>query len=476
MKKLQLLFVLFISVSIQAQTKEWTLEECVAYAIENNISIKQNELNYKTAEINKKDAIGNFLPSFNASASHSWNIGLNQNITTGLLENLTTQFTSVGLNSNIDIYKGLQNINTLRRAKLELLSNQYQLETMKDDISLAVINSFLQILFSKEQLKVVETQQNLSNQQLSQTQALVEAGSLPRGDILEIQATLATQQQQIVQAQNTIFLAKISLAQLLLLDDYKSFDIVSQNYDLPSSEILNETPESILEKAKEVRNDIKLAENDAEIAKYNIKIARGALQPSLSGFFSYSTRSSYSDRIIGFEPDTENPTSQIGFVEATGQSVVQPNFSSIIGGPKNIFDQFSENDGYNFGLSLNIPILNGFSIKNNVARSKINYELSKYRLQQAKLDLETNVYQAYNDAKAAFQAYEAAIATLQARELAYEYSNERYKVGLLNAFDFNQSQNQLEVAQSEVVRTKYDYVFKLKVLEYYFGIPITEFN
>ena len=136
----------------------------------------------------------------------------------------------------------------------------------------------------------------------------------------------------------------------------------------------------------------------------------------------------------------------------------------------------SDNKNHNFGLQLSIPIFNGFAAKNNVSRSKVNFERSKNLLEQANLDMETTVYQAYNDTKGALKAYEAALKTLAARQEAYNYSKERYNVGLLNAFDFSQSQNRFEAAQSEVIRTKYDYIFKLKVLEFYFGIPITELN
>ena len=138
---------LSLGVSIFAQSKKWTLEECVNYALENNISIQQSGLDIEQAEINKKDAFGNFLPTLNASGNHSWNIGLNQNITTGLLENLTTQFTSLGLNSNVDIYRGLRNMNSLHRSNLAILASQYQMDRMKDDTALAVANSYLQILF-----------------------------------------------------------------------------------------------------------------------------------------------------------------------------------------------------------------------------------------------------------------------------------------------------------------------------------------
>ncbi len=476
MKKSIIILFLLFGVLTQAQVKKWTLKECVDYALEKNINIKQAELDLDQSELNKKDAFGNFLPSFNTSASHSWNIGLNQDLTTGVLRNQTTQYTSFGVSSNVDIFKGLQNINRLHVSNLAILSSQYQLENMKNDISLFVANSFLQVLFNKEQIKVLNSQLEVTTKESERTQELIDAGVIPSGDLLEVQATLSSQEQQLVVAENALFLSKISLAQLLLITDYENFDISDTEYLVPISDILGKSPETIYEKAKETRKEILIAETNAEIAEKELKISKGVRQPSLLGFYNYSTRASYSDQIVGFELDQNNPTQQIGTVETTGEAVVAPNFSSIIGGPDSMFDQFSLNDGHSFGLQLSVPIFNGFSISNNVKRNKINVERSKYLLEQEKLNLESTVYQAFNDAKGALKAYEAAVKTLNAREQAFNYSKERYNVGLLNAFDFSQSQNQFVAAQSEVVRTKYDFIFKLKVLEFYFGIPITDIN
>ncbi|WP_406685007.1 TolC family protein [Seonamhaeicola sp. MEBiC1930] len=478
MKQILTLFMLLIVGSVFGQQKKWSLHECVNYALENNISIKQGALDLQQSEINKKDAIGNFLPTLSGSGSHSWNIGLNQNITTGLLENQTTQFTSLGLSSNITIYGGLRNINQLHQSNLAILASKYQLDNMKDDISLLVANSFLQILFNKEQLKIQKAQFDVTNQDLKRSIELVEAGVIPKGDVLELKATLASQEQQIVNAENAVLLSKISLAQTLLLDNYKDFDIIDLEYEVPITSILNEEPEIIIQKAKETRYDIKIAQTNVELAEYDLKLAKGNLQPTLSGFYGYNTRASYSDRVIGVNSIPDGTNTAIGFVEASGETVVTPNFttSPVVAGPDALFDQFSLNDGHSFGLSLRVPIFSGFSIKNNIKRNSLNLERSKIQLKQASIDLETEVYQALNDAKGAFKAYEAAQKTLDARQEAFNYSKERYNVGLLNSFDFSQSQGRFEQAQSEVVRTKYDYIFKLKVIEFYFGIPIMNLN
>ncbi|KAB1156215.1 TolC family protein [Flavobacterium luteum] len=469
-----LVFIAVFSQEMQSQTKKWTIEDCVNYALENNITIKQSQLDSQLATIDKTAAIGSFLPSINADGSHSWNIGLNQNITTGLLENQTTQFTSLGLTAGVDIYKGLQNQNRLRRSNLAILAAQYNLSKMKDDVSLYVANAFLQILFAKENIKVQNQQLLNSEGQYKRTEELVHAGSVPRGDLLDIKATVALNKQRVIAAENTFLISKLSLAQLLQIDDFKNFDIADSNYPISESATMLLTPEAIFNKAKESRVEVKIARTNLELAERDLKIAKGAYQPSLQGFYRFNTRIGYADRITGFEPNIANPTSIIGFVEGSNQNVLQPNRSLILGKPLPFFDQFSENKGHNFGFQLNVPVLNGFSVKNSVARSKINLEKSKIALSQSELDLERNVYTAFTDAKGALNSYESAISALEARQESFNYAKERYAVGLMNVFDLEQAQTLFSNSQSEIIRTKYDYIFKVKVLEFYFGIPIIQ--
>jgi outer membrane protein len=452
MKLTLFFFIVLLSNSFQAQTKKWTLQECVEYAVKNNITIKQSEIDEKIAAIDKKAAVGDFLPSLNANSSHSWNIGLNQNITTGLLENQTTQFTSAGLNSSIAIYNGLQNQNRLRRSKLTILASQYQLSKMKDDISLNVANAFLQILFNKENLKVLKEQLKTNEMQLVRSDELVKAGVLPRGDLLDIKATVASDKQRIVIAENSLLISKLSLVQLLQLDNFMNFEISDEFFDVKESEVMVGSPKEIFDKAKQDRVEIKIARTNLEIAERDVKAAKGAYQPSLGGFYSFSTRASYSDRIVGFDSDN-NP---------------------IYEGPLPLLDQFDKNKGHNFGLQLSVPVFNGFTTRNTVERSKLALEKSKNAYRQQELDLEKNIYTAFADAKGALNSYEASLSALEARKESYNYAKEKYEVGLMNSFDFNQAQTLFVNAESEVIRSKYDYIFKVKVVEFYFGIPIIQ--
>ena len=451
MKKINcfpLIFILLFSLSIQAQTKKWTLEECVKYAIDNNISIKQTELDTKTADIDKKGAIGNFIPSLNSNASHSWNVGLNQDPTTGLLRNQTTQYSSMGAGVGFDIYKGMQNQNTLRKANLSILAAKYQLTKMQEDVALNVANAFLQVLFNKENLKVKQEQKAINEKQLARSEELVKAGSVPRGDLLDIKATVASDNQNVITAENSLLISKLSLAQLLQLKEFYDFDVTDDTSVKDENNILAQTPIAIYDKAKELRTELKIAKTNLEIAEKNVAIAKGGFQPTLQGFYNFNTRISYADTY-----GTEN-----------GVLVAQP--AAPFG------QQFKDNRGQAFGAQLSIPIFNGWSVKNNVERNKVNLEKSKIAVEQEELTLQRNVYTAFTDAKGGLNAYESALSALDARQEAYNYAKEKYAVGMMNSFDFNQSQTLYTVAQSEVLRTKYDYIFKIKILEFYFGIPI----
>ncbi|WP_298894147.1 TolC family protein [uncultured Psychroserpens sp.] len=477
MKKTVSILIVLITISLQAQNKKWTLIECVQYALENNISVKQSELDLESADIEMLTAKGNFLPSLNAGAGVSENTGLSFNPVTNNAQTTTFLSASGSVNVGYTIFDGLRNIRTLQRAEISKLASQYRLDKMKDDISLFVANGYLQVILNKANLEVLKSQNEVTNEQIQRTEQLVEAGSLPRGDLLEIQATDASEKQSIINAENSVQISLISLAQLLLIKDYENFDIEDEGYDIIDAGISNKDVSEILAQAKETRSEIKIAEQNVALAEKDLQIARGANLPTLSAFFGYNTRyantTSFTQQV---DPDNPTITQSIGVVEATGQTVVGtfPNtfLQEVSADP--FVDQLYQNDGIGYGLNLNIPIFNGFATKASVKRNKINLERSKFQLEQAELDLESTVYQAYVDAKGALKSYEAAQLALESQQLAYDYAKERYDVGLTNAFDFSQSKLRYDNARIELNRSKYDYIFKLKVLELYFGIPATE--
>lgn len=479
-KLLSFCFTLLIAVAGYAQNNTWTLQECVQHAIENNITIKQTELDKESAAIERSDAIGSFLPRFNASAGNNWNSGLTQNITTGVLETQTTRNSSYSITAGVRIFGGMRNIRALDRAELSKIAADYNIAKLKDDIALNVAVTYLGVLLNKENLKVIQAQNSVTKEQIRRTQELVDGGVLPRGDLLEIEATNASEQQRIVAAQNSVDISLINLAQLLNLENYKSFDIAEQDYNLIGESVLNNSPEVILDKAKESRYDIKIAQQNVEIAEKDLQISKSGLLPTLDGFFNYNTRESdFARDIPVLDPDnpfvvSDNP---LGVVNETGQTVsgFEANvIGAAPGTPLDFVEQLYLNDGISYGVSLNVPIFNGWSARNQVKRSEVNVKRLEFQKEQAELNLETAVYQAYTDAKASKEAYLAAITSVNSQELAYAYAKDRYDVGLTNAFDFSQAKLRYDNAQIELTRSKYDYIFRIKVLELYFGVPATE--
>ena len=478
MKKLGILFfVLTISTSANAQVKKWTLSECVQYALDNNISVKQSELDLAATDIEKMSATGAFLPSLNFSTSASENTGLSFNPLTNNAQ--TTTFLSVNGSVNVGytLFDGLRNYRRVQRAALSQLSSQYRLSKMKDDISLFVANGYLQVLLNKANVAAVVAQNQVTKQQIDRTKKLIDAGVLPRGDLLEIDATDASEQQRIAVADNAVRISLISLAQLLLIKDYENFDIVDEDYQVVNNAIALKSVEELIQGAKQTRSEVKIAQQNVSISEKDLQIAKGASLPTLSAFFGYNSRYTNAGSFTqDLDPDNPFITQEIGVVEQTGQSVVGqfPNTISREVQPDAFIDQAYENDGISYGLQLSIPVFNAFSVRANVRRSKISLERSKLQLQQAALDLESNVYQAYVDAEGSRKAYQAAQKSVASQELAYQYAKDRYDAGATNAFDFSQSKLRYDNAQVELNRSKYDYIFKIKVLELYFGIPATE--
>lgn len=444
--KFQLFSILLFSASIAlGQSKKMSLQECVEYALENNLTIEQFELDLESAELGELEGLGQFLPRLNGS------MGVNESKGFGIDPRTNTANPSLvvlqgnfNLSVGYTIFDGLRNIRRAQRAEINTISNQYRLANLKDDIRLRVANAYLSVISSKESLKVAKAQFGVTEQDRMRIKELVELGVVPTGDLLEIEATAANQEQAVVNAEARVILARINLAQLLQITDYENFDIADEEFEVPTSTILEKSPKQIFTKAMSFRNDIKLAETSVVLSEQDLKIAKGAALPTLNAFMNYNTFAS--DR---FQLDQSG-------------NLVRPD----------LIAQLEGNDGISYGLSLNIPIFNAFTTSNSIKRAALNVKRSELQYEQTKLDLENAVNQAYNDVKTFAKAYEAAQKTLDARRLAYNYAKERFEVGLMNSFDFSQAQSRLDNAEAAVIRAKYDYIFRLKILEFYFGIPI----
>ena len=429
-----LLLTIYTSKSVNGQDI-YTLKECIYRGIEKNISIKNSLIELKLSEADKLSVVGDFLPNINISANNSWSSGLTQDITTGLFADQILQSANGSLSVGVDLYNGLSNIKNLQRASLIKQSNKLQTEKIKEDISLLIVNSYLQILFNNENVNIQNRQLNVAQEELKIAKEKYINGIISKGDLLEIEANLAKKEENLIVAKNNLLLSKISLGQILLIDDISNFDINYDEFELPNSVILTKDPQHIFYTALNKISDVKIAEKNLQIAKKNKELAYTMIQPSVNAFYSYNSR-------------------------------------VLFGNSESVKTQFDENIGKTYGLQLSIPVFNNLNTQTNIKKSKLNILKSENLLQQAKLDLENLIYQSLKNAKGASKTYEASIKTFHARETAYDYAKERFKNGAINTLDFLQIQQQYENAQSELIKSKYDYIFKIKVLEFYYGIEL----
>ena len=450
--KIALVAALFISLAGFSQ-KQWTLKECVNHALENNITIKQNKLSIQLAEKDVEISKGNFLPDINGSASQGLNFGSYTGQDGGRISN-DTRGNGFGVSSNTTIFNGFRNRNSLKQSRLGVEGNKLDLAKIENDISLNVVNFYLNILFAKENLNVATTQSEISEKQIARARAQFEAGAVPKGDLLNVQSTAANDIQSVILQENTLNLALLQLAQLLQVSS-ANFDVAKIEIGTPSSVLLYDNADKVYDKALTNRPEIKRAKLNIENSSLSVEIAKGAYMPTLS--FSARANTSY-QTVLGEEDVLIRPQSD----------------GSIKTIPNPFFTQLKNNLGYNFGLSLNIPIFNRFQTKNRVAKSRINKEQSEFALESQKLQLQQEIEKSFLDAKAAAKTFEAANISLEAQKEAFKNAQVSYNYGSMTQFDFDQVRNRLVNAEGAMIRSKYDYVFKTKVLKFYFGESIVD--
>ena len=430
MKVLSTLSCFFIFISIQAQ-QIWSLEDCIDYALKNNISLKQSELNI---ELNKNEYFQSkmeLLPSVNISNSFNNNRGRYINPFTNQFDEEVSSSLNLSYNSNFSLFNGFKNINQIKKAANESLKSIYDLESAQNDLISSIALSYLQILFNEELYQTSESQLDLTKIQENRIKTLVEAGSIAQGELLNIQSQLALEEQQLIQAENQLNLSKLQLAQLLELNQYENLNVLKLDIKVPIFKIQNNinTDYAI---ALNTQSSIKSSELQINSAIYDLKIAKANYLPNLSIGHRISTL--YLDNVDDMFTFNEQ-------LENNQQSAIY--------------------------LSLNIPIFNKWSVRNSVAQSKIQIENSQLNAQQAKNQLRKNMEQAYADQLAAYKKYQATQKAVIAFKEAFTYINERYELGMVNSYEFNESKNKLITAESDELRAKYDLIFKVKLYEFY---------
>jgi len=449
--KIVTLFIFLIAFSVNAQ-KKWSLQECVAYALENNISIKQQELSTDLVKEEIVTAEGNFYPSVNASASQSWNFGSYIDNYGGRVS-VDSRSNSFGLNTGVTLYNGKRNRLALEQAKKNLETAGFNLQENKNGIMLYIVNSYLNVLLNKESVKIAADQIEISKSQVNKAQQLVDAGEQPRSILLEAEATLAANEQQLTTANNTLDLSLLSLAQLIQVS-HKGFDVQDVPLTINSASLIYNDTDQIFNTAVNNLPEIKSAELAVENSDLSIERAKAGYKPSLS---------------LGAGVGTSYQHSQ---GQKDVRVVIDPNTNLPVTVANGFGKQLEDNIGYNVGLSLSIPVFNGFQVKSGVNRAKINKQQSELQLLNQKIKLRESIERAYADAKAALDQYVSAEKSLNAQAESFKNAQESYNSGVMTSFDFDQVRNRLVNAQSSMVNAKYNFVFRTKLLEYYLGIPI----
>ncbi len=445
-----LAFVLFINAN--AQDKKWTLQECVDYALDHNISIKQQALSKDLAEEDITIAKGNFYPSLNSSVSQNWNFGSYIDNYGGRVST-DSRSNSLGLSSNVTLYNGNRNKNNLLQVQKSLEAAGFDLEENKNGIMLNVVNLYLNVLLNKESIIIAQDQIEISKNQVEKAKALVDAGSQPKSTLLETEATLAANEEQLTAAQNALDLSLLSLAQLLQIS-HKGFDIQDVALTIDAASLIYNDTDVIFNTAIANLPEIKSAEVLLERSEIGVKTAKGAYYPSLS--FGAGLGTSY----------------QHNQGEKDVRPIVDPNTNTITYVSNGFGKQLEDNLGYNLGFSLNIPIFNRFQTKSNVAKAQINQEIAALQLEDRQVKLRETIEKAYADAKAALNQYISAEKSLLAQNESFKNAQVSYDSGVMTSFDFDQVRNRLVNAQSSLANAKYNFVFRTKLLEYYLGIPI----
>ena len=457
--------------NLKAQ-KLWTLEESIQYALDNNIQIKQSQLLTESDKISLAQSKMNLLPNLNGSASHNYNWGRNIDPTSNTYSDEQTTSNSFALTSSVDIFNGFQKINTVRQNESNYKSSRYDLEKMKNDIALRIAQAYLQILFNKEQVVISRDQVEISHLQIERTKKLYEAGTIAKGSLLDVQAQGALDEANLVTAEHQLDISFLDLAQLLDLKSTNDFDIVKPPVYV--DEQINIMPSNqIFAYSSTVMPEIKSAEFKVESSYRNIAIARSYRYPSisLSGYFGSSYANNLLDysKIKSYSIKENVPTnySIVGLSSPIVQKVISYEFEKM-----SFKDQLDRNLSKSLRVSLTVPIFNGFQVNSNIKKAKIGALNAEYNLQLAKNQLQKNIEQAYTDAQGAYKSYKASQKTVAAYQESFNYSQQKFDVGMLNSVEYNDSKNKLIKAESDLLKAKYNYMFKKIILDFYQGNPV----
>lgn len=457
----------------------WSLEEAVNYARENNLQVRQSRLNNSVNQVDLNQLKFDRLPSINAGGSYNYNTGSFQDPVTFNLVTQDAQTGSFQLSASVPLFAGFQQVNQIKQSELDLQASQQDVLSAQNDITMQLVTAYLNILFADELTKISEQTRDLTRQQLERTRILFDAGSVAENAVLDLESQLAADELELINAQNQHDIARLSLMQLLNLPTTEDFQIEVPEIPEPDQNPVLVNGEQVYDVAAQTLPAIKAADLRVLSAAKALEVAKGGYYPRLSlnaGLFSrYSSTSQF---LVGRQTVNEGlQRRELGFYDEGGNDAVViyvPNIYEVpMYGDYPFFDQLQDNINKQVGLSLQVPILNGLQVRSSVQRAKLQQQNAKINADIARNNLRQTIEQAYVDALAAQRRYAAAKEQLRAAEKNYSNAQLRLNSGVINTVDFNIVANNYRAAQSNLAQAKYEYTFKLKVLDFYQGKDIS---
>lgn len=470
------LFLFLVCTRVPAQDS-WDLKRSVEFALANNISVKQADIQARIAELNLKQSKLMQIPTASVSASTGINAGRSIDPTTNLFTNTQLFSTGFSLSSGMTVFNFFSIKNNIEGNKFDNEASRANVDKVRNDIALNVATAYLMILVSKEQENIANLAVQLTLQNFDNTSKRVQAGVLPELNLAEIEAQLALDSSNLITASNTVKQNILQLKAILNVDAGQAFVVETPPLEripiLPLNELQPEYvySQAVINLPQQRVNDLRI-----KAAEKYVLSARGQMYPTISLFAGMGTN--YANNKI---PNVvQTPTGNLDTtgakvnVNGTLYDVVAPGFNSIITTSTTKFGtQLSDNFRQNVGVQVTIPLFNNGVARTNWQKSKLNVTSLQLQRDLDLVNLKQDIYTAYNDASTALQKYHAGIKRVQTAEKAYNFAQKRYDVGLLPTLDLLTNQNNLNRARVELAQAQVDYVFKLKLLEFYKGKGIT---
>lgn len=475
MKKFLSFFLLIGAIQLTAQ-ETWSLSDCIEHAEANNLDIQRGKNNMLLAEINEDQSKLAFLPTLNLNGGYYWNFGLTIDPITNTRQPGSRQTLGSTASSNWTLFNGGRNLYQLQQARMNAMAAMYQQMELANNVYLNIASSYLQILVNQQLLEVAEGQLDASAQTLKRTEILFENGAISKDNYLQSLAQVRTDEGNKISTENTLLLSKLILYQMLQLDTpFEEFNILVPEVDLTAAAMSGYHREDLLESAVEKQPSVQMATSNVTSANYGIKLAQTGRIPSVA--FSAQLNSNYVQGLPYFTEYytlttytlVENPLT--GSIDQVPQEINVPNPNSQTA--YTLANQLIDNRNQFLGVGVQIPLFNGGQTHSAVQRAKIQLDNALIDQAQAELNVSQTIERAYLDAKGALAIYEASKISAEASEEALENAEVNFETGTISAFDFSLSKNQFLAAKSREIQSKFDYLFKVKVLEFYLFNQIT---